>query len=153
MKFAIEGLINLFCYGFGKLTIIFKMGNIKNKQHIANEDLIYLMSYTGHSEEIVKKWCTSFKKDCLDGRIAARAFVSICQMFFPFINTKHFCNYIFKTFEAAGNGFIAIKELMQLIGDTTVHDRSVDITSDDKIKWSIITHEMWIVLATLTKIF
>ena len=74
-------------------------------------------------------------------------------MFYSYINTEQFCLYNFKTFDAAGNGFIAIKELMQVIGNTTVHDRSVGITSDDKIKWSIITHEMWRVLATLTKIF
>ena len=135
-----------------KLTIIYKMGILQSKNIFSNKDLLFLKSYTGHDKEVIKKWCKKFKKDCPDGHINPAGFVSICEMFFPYINAKTFCDYIFKTFDTGQRGFIVLNELMQVIGNTSIYDRMGGMTSDDKLKWAIIVHDMWIVMARLTKI-
>ena len=136
-----------------KLTIVYKMGIFKSKQTFRTEDLLFLKSYTGQDKKLIKKWCKKFKKDCPDGHITPAGFVNICEMFFPCINANTFCDYIFKTFDKRQAGFIVLKELMPMIGNATVDDRMAGMSSDDKLKWAIIVHEMWIVMSRLAKIF
>jgi len=135
-----------------KFTSIYKMGIIKSKQTFSTEDLLFFKSYTGQDKEVIKKWCKAFQKDYADGHITPVGFVSICEMFFPYINANTFCDYIFKTFDTGQNGFIVLKELMQVIGNPSVDGRMMSgLTSDDKLKWAMIVHDMWVVMARLTK--
>ena len=74
-------------------------------------------------------------------------------MFFPYINAKAFCSYIYTTFDTADQkGAINLKELMLVIGNLEFDNRMVGTTSDEKLKWAIISHDMWIVMERLNKI-
>ena len=127
------------------------MGNVQKSQKFTDDDLVFLKSHTGHNKKVLGKWCRKFKKDCPNGHISQTLFECMCDMFFPYINAKAFCNYIFTTFDTDKKG-IALKEMMVLIGNIEVDNRMAGKTSDERLKWAIIVHDMWIVMERLNKI-
>ena len=132
---------------------IYKMGNTqKKKQKFTNEDLIFLKSYTRQNKELLEKWCKRFKKDCTNGEITPELLKSVCAMFFPYINENSFSNYIFKVFDSQRKGYITFKDLMLIIGNIEANNKICGATSDEKLKWAIISHDMWIVVERLNKV-
>ena len=129
-----------------------KMGNIQKKQKFTNEDFVFLKSHTGHNKKVLEKWCKHFKKDCPNGQITPELFECVCDMFFPYINAKAFCSYIYTTFDTDQKGVISLKELMLVISNMEFENRMAGTTSDEKLKWAIIAHDMWIVMERLNKI-
>ena len=130
-----------------------KMGNIQKKPTLTNEDLTFLRSHTGQNKKLLEKWCKKFRKDCPNGQVSPRMFENICEMFFPYLNAKPFCTYIFTTFDTSSEGYIPLKELMIAIGNIEVtNQKMAGSTSDEKLKWAIIVHDMWIVMERLDRI-
>ena len=135
--------------GFG----IPKMGNIQKKAALSNDDLTFLRSHTGQNKKLLEKWCRKFRKDCPNGEVTPVVFENMCEMFFPYINSKSFCKYIFTTFDTSSLGYIPLKELMIAIGNIEVTNQKMSgSTSDEKLKWAIIVHDMWIVMERLDRI-
>ena len=129
-----------------------KMGNFQKKPTLTNEDLTFLRCHTGQNKKLIEKWCKKFRKDCPNGEISPRMFENMCEMFFPYLNSKAFCTYIFTTFDTSSMGYIPLKELMIAIGNIEVSSQKMaDSTSDEKLKWAIIVHDMWIVMERLDR--
>jgi len=129
-----------------------KMGNFQKKPTLTNEDLTFLRCHTGQNKKLIEKWCKKFRKDCPNGEISPRMFENMCEMFFPYLNSKAFCTYIFTTFDTDSKGYIPLKELMIAIGNIEVSSQKMaDSTSDEKLKWAIIVHDMWIVMERLDR--
>ena len=114
--------------------------------------MIFLKEITGHNRKVITKWCEQFKKDCSDGYISSQDFEYACEFFFPYINAKAFCSYIFTTFDTDHKGIISLKELMLVVGNMELDSRMAGTTNEDKLKWAIIAHDMWIVMDRLCKI-
>lgn len=138
-------------------AITSKMGIIKSRPCLTNDDLLFLKSYAGRDKDLIRKWCKLFKKNCPNGRITPTAFISICEMFFPYINAELFSAYIFKAFDNTQNGYIDFKELIQAIGDNflvpTSNGTTIGVTSEEKLLWAFLVRDMWLVMARLIKIF
>jgi len=135
--------------GFG----LSKMGNIQKKPSLTNEDLTFLRSHTKQNKKSLEKWCKKFRKDCPNGQVSPRMFENMCEMFFPYLNSKSFSRYIFATFDTNSLGYIPLKELMVAIGSLEVtNEKMPNSTSDEKLKWAIIVHDMWIVMERLDRI-
>ena len=128
------------------------MGITKSKQGFSSDDLNFLTSHTGHEKKVIKKWSNRFKKACPDGHITPAGLVSLCDMFFPYLNSTTFCDFVFETFDTDQKGHITLKEFMQIIGNATSDDRITGMTSEDKLKWAIILHDMWLIMARLNKL-
>jgi len=130
-----------------------KMGNIQKKAALTNDDLTFLRSHTGQNKKLLEKWCRKFRKDCPNGEITPGVFENMCEMFFPYINSKSFCKYMFTNFDTSSLGYITLKELMIAIGSIEVTNQKMSgSTSDEKLKWAIIVHDMWIVMERLDRI-
>jgi len=130
-----------------------KMGNIQKKSALTNDDLIFLRSHTEQNKKLLEKWCRKFRKDCPHGEVTPGVFENMCEMFFPYINSKSFCKYIFTNFDTSSLGYIPLKELMIAIGNIEVtNQKTSGSTSDEKLKWAIIVHDMWIVMERLDRI-
>ena len=140
---------NILKSGFG----LAKMGNIQKKLTLTNEDLAFLRSHTGQNKKLLEKWCKKFRKDCPNGHVSPTMFEDMCNMFFPYLNAKPFCTYIFNTFDTNSLGYIPLKELMIAIGNIKVTNQKVaSSTNDEKLRWAIIVHDMWIVMEKLDRI-
>jgi len=150
--FLLKNILNLTITVLQNIFSITKMGNIQKKQKFTSEDLVFLKSHTGHNKKDLEKWCKKFKKDCPNGLTSPELFEGVCNMFFPYINAKAFCSYIFNTFDTEDKGVISLKELMLVIGNMEYDTRMAGTTSDEKLKWAIIAHDMWIVMERLNKI-
>jgi len=129
-----------------------KMGNVQKKQKFTSKDFVFLKAHTGHNKKDLEKWCKRFKKDSQNGQITPEVFECMCDMFFPYINAKAFCSYIFTTFDTDHKGVISLKELMLVVGNMEFDSRMAGTTNEDKLKWAIIAHDMWIVMERLSKI-
>ena len=60
---------------------------------------------------------------------------------------------MFSNFDTSSLGYITLKELMIAIGRIEVTNQKMSAsTSDEKLKWAIIVHDMWIVMERLDRI-
>ena len=50
-----------------------KMGGIKSKPELPQEDLDFLRAHTCYDEDTIKEWYRGFRSDCPDGRLTPKA--------------------------------------------------------------------------------
>ena len=131
------------------------MGNTQKGAKFSKEDLAFLMAYAGVQKSSLKTWCKKFRKECPTGKVTPRVFQDICDLFFPYINAISFSRYIFYTFDTERKGWIPITDVKMVIQAMDTGDGDGifgSLSSNEKLKWAIILHDMWIVFERLNKI-
>ena len=131
------------------------MGNTQKGARFTKDDLAFLMAYAGVQKSSLKNWCKKFRKECPTGKVTPKVFQDICHLFFPYINAIAFSRYIFYTFDTEQKGWIPITDVKMVIQamDTGNGDGVFgSLSSNEKLKWAIILHDMWIVFERLNKI-
>ena len=107
-----------------------RMGCIKSKQGLSQEDLEFLKTHTRYDENTIKEWYKGFKQDCPNGRLTPPKFVDMYKLFFPSGNAEQFCDHVFRTFDTDKNGFIDFREFLLAIDVTSAG------TPEEKLKWA-----------------
>jgi len=131
------------------------MGNTQKSAKFTKDDLAFLMTYAGVQKSSLKSWCKKFRKECPTGKVTPKVFQDVCHLFFPYINAIAFSRYIFYTFDTEQKGWIPITDVKIVIQamDTGNGDGIFgSLSSNEKLKWTIILHDMWIVFERLNKI-
>ena len=100
------------------------MGCIKSKQHLSQDDLDFLKTYTCYDENNIKVWHTTFMQDSPDGRLTQGKFLQMHEVYFP----GDFCHNFFKTFDTRHKGYLNFKEYLLAINMTNAE------TPEDKLK-------------------
>ncbi|RWS29058.1 neurocalcin-like protein [Leptotrombidium deliense] len=116
-----------------------KMGCSSSKSAmvtLSDEDLTFLTRNTRYSEKEIRDWYTGFQKDCPDGRLTKKKFMDIYSMFFPSGSPSDFCDHVYRTFDADGDGFISFKEFLLAVGVTTGSD------AREKLKWAFKMYDI-----------
>ena len=116
-----------------------RMGCIKSKPGLSQEDLEFLKSHTRYDENTIKEWYKGFKQDCPNGRLTPPKFVDMYKLFFPSGNAEQFCDHVFRTFDTDKNGYIDFKEFLLAIDVTSAG------TPEEKLKWAF----RWVTLLLL----
>ncbi|XP_076319083.1 neuronal calcium sensor 2-like [Tachypleus tridentatus] len=103
---------------------------------ITDEDLEFLKKNTQYNEKTIKEIYNGFKHDCPDGKLNKEQFVELYKLFFTSGNPENFCEHVFRTFDADGNGSIDFKEFLLAVGITSRG------SSDDKLKWAFRMYDI-----------
>ena len=131
------------------------MGNTQKCAKFTKDDLVFLMAYAGVQKSSLKTWCKKFRKECPTGKVTPKVFQDVCHLFFPYINAIAFSRYTFYTFDTERKGWIPITDVKMVIqAMDTGNSNGVfgSLSSNEKLKWAIILHDMWIVFERLNKI-
>ena len=94
------------------------MGNVESNEYLTEDDLNYCKNNTRYTEEEIKSWYSSFKKDCPTGVLTKEKFVDVYKLFFPRGDAENFCNHVFRTFDTDKNGEISFVEFLLAINVT-----------------------------------
>ena len=94
------------------------MGNFKSKECLNQEDLDFCKKHTRYTEDEIKQWYKSFKKDCPSGVLTKSKFIDMYKLFFPGGNAERFCSHVFRTFDTDKNGKIDFVEFILAINIT-----------------------------------
>ena len=94
------------------------MGNVESNEYLSEEDLNFCKNNTRYSEEEIRTWYSSFKKDCPSGVLTKDKFIDVYKLFFPRGNAENFCNHVFRTFDTDKNGEINFVEFLLAINVT-----------------------------------
>lgn len=129
-----------------------KLPNIQSENKFSRKDLIFLKEHTGHRKKVIEKWCEQFKKDCLDGYISSQDLEYACDFFFPYIDAKPFCAYIYKIFDTDQKGIISLDVLTLAVVNMEFDNGMVEMTSDEKVKRAIVAHGILVIIERLYKI-
>lgn len=84
---------------------------------LTDEDIEFLTKNTQYSAKEIRDWYSAFQKDCPDGKMSKKKFVEIYKMFFNAGNADHFCEQVYRTFDADNSGSISFK-----VSDITAND-------------------------------
>ena len=88
------------------LLTISKMGCIKSKQKLSQEELDFLKTNTCYDEKTIQVWYRTFMQDCPNGRMTQKFFVKKHEKFF----SGDFCQNFFKTFDTCDKGYLNFRE-------------------------------------------
>ena len=91
------------------------MGNVESNEYLSEEDLNFCKNNTRYSEDEIRTWYSSFKKDCPSGVLTKDKFIDVYKLFFPRGNAENFCNHVFRTFDTDKNGEINFVEFLLAI--------------------------------------
>ena len=94
------------------------MGNVESNEYLTEDDLSFCKKNTRYTEEEIKSWYSSFKKDCPSGVLTKEKFVDVYKLFFPHGDAENFCNHVFRTFDTDKNGEISFIEFLLAINVT-----------------------------------
>ena len=94
------------------------MGNVESNEYLTEDDLNFCKNNTKYTEEEVKSWYSSFKKDCPSGVLTKEKFIDVYKLFFPRGDAEKFCNHVFRTFDTDKNGEINFVEFLLAINVT-----------------------------------
>ena len=94
------------------------MGNVESNEYLTEDDLNFCKKNTRYTEEEIKSWYSSFKKDCPSGVLTKEKFVDVYKLFFPRGDAENFCNHVFRTFDTDKNGEISFVEFLLAINVT-----------------------------------
>ena len=79
------------------------MGNVESNEYLTEDDLNFCKKNTRYTEEEIKSWYSSFKKDCPSGVLTKEKFIDVYKLFFPRGDAEKFCNHVFRTFDTDKN--------------------------------------------------
>ena len=94
------------------------MGNVESNAYLTEDDLNFCKKNTRYTEEEIKSWYSSFKKDCPSGVLTKEKFADVYKLFFPHGDAENFCNHVFRTFDTDKNGEISFIEFLLAINVT-----------------------------------
>ena len=94
------------------------MGNVDSNEYLREDDLNFCKNNTRYTEEEIKSWYSSFKKDCPTGVLTKEKFIDVYKLFFPRGDAENFCNHVFRTFDTDKNGEISFVEFLLAINVT-----------------------------------
>ena len=94
------------------------MGNVESNEYLTEDDLNFCKQNTRYTEEEIKSWYISFKKDCPSGVLTKEKFIDVYKLFFPRGDAENFCNHVFRTFDTDKNGEISFVEFLLAINVT-----------------------------------
>jgi hypothetical protein len=82
---------------------------------LAPEDLKILMDKTTYTESEIKKWYSNFCEECPSGKLSKAHMQRLFKRIFPIGDSAHFCDYIFRLFDADQNNVLEFKEFLQVL--------------------------------------
>ena len=103
---------------------------------LTDEDIEFLTQNTQYSAKEIRDWYSAFLKDCPDGKLKKNKFIEIYKMFFNTANADHFCEQVYRTFDADDDGHISFKEFLLAIGVTTTKEPR------EKLKWAFKMYDI-----------
>jgi len=103
---------------------------------LSDEDIAFLTKNTRYTEQEIRDWYKGFQQDCPDGRLTKKKFLEIYSIFFSSGSPQAFCEHVYRTFDADGDGHIDFKEFLLAVGITTGNDPR------EKLKWAFKMYDM-----------
>ena len=86
---------------------------------LTDHDIEFLTKNTTYSDQEIRQWYRGFQSDCPDGKLSKDKLIDIYRGFFKGGKPEKFCEQVYRTFDADGNGWVDFKELLVAIAITT----------------------------------
>ena len=106
------------------------MGHSKSKLTLCTDELDFLERNTSLGRAEIKRWYKEFQRTCPGGRLGRDQFLALYDKFNLNVNTKEYCEHVFRTFDRDKNNTIEFSEFLlaiNVMGNGTV---------EEKLMWS-----------------
>ncbi|KAI3384619.1 hypothetical protein SNEBB_000099 [Seison nebaliae] len=101
------------------------------------EDEVHLLEdHTGFSRSEIMDWYDGFISDCPTGKLDKKSFALTYKKLYPKGKPEKFCDHLFRTFDADGDGTIDFKEFLIATGLSSHGD------IDAKLNWTFQMYDM-----------
>lgn len=120
-------------------VIVLNMGCKTSKisaSDLSDTDVQFLTKNTRYTEQEIRDWYKGFQLDCPDGKLNKKKFCEIYSVFFEAGSPHEFCEHVYRTFDADGDGYIDFKEFLLAVGVTTGNDPR------EKLKWAFKMYDI-----------
>jgi len=108
----------------------------KGNSKLSPKDLTELSASTEFTDQELRDWYKSFRKDCPSGILTLKEFEKLYKDIFPYGDASSFAKHAFRTFDSNGDGSLDFQEFMFALSITSRG------SFEKRLRWAYSMYDM-----------